>query len=551
MLDAILKISESPQLDANMSIDSALLDLDFAEILTISEDSDDIDTTIQAVEPIISDKIGPVNFLALAEVKTLTPKVESYIGETKLETPVTSSAKMTKEPTLKIDQAIQRQQFYTQPASLPHEKELDAPGLPELNDPNKELVGLYKETKPHPIKVQEDIAISKIELNDPILRKSEDLSQRKQEMLVYKRVMPDKETEPSVQPIEAKQVNYLPAEQTSDENLVEHLFHEAPKDIQIEQKFNNDRIILPVLTQTKAISEREVTSIPKLPVIEVTDSTPKLPAIEVTEFNEINSNRFRIQINEEKQRVLTEPITNIKTVESLTAKEPNIKAVSIEPKSQVIHIAANEPALKSAPHIVQNDPALKPAPHILQNEAVSHTIENETELKSAQEVVVDMPMKEQQYVYPQAVVGSFYTVAHKVGEAQLHNKVIEQFEYQVSKVVGKDNEIIKFTLNPQSLGEVEIQFKIEESGGHTNVSVLAERYSTLSLLGEIAQQIEASLIDSGFKSNNFTLNLGMQNDSRGHNNFVQPESMANFDKPEVIIWHDNYGTNLDTINILV
>lgn len=158
-------------------------------------------------------------------------------------------------------------------------------------------------------------------------------------------------------------------------------------------------------------------------------------------------------------------------------------------------------------------------------------------------------------VHQQVAMESFYTTAQKSYDRLLQNKVVDQIEYQVTKAFNGSNESIRFTLQPHNLGEVEILFNTEQKGGHTNISVLAERYGTLHMLGEITNQIESSLIDSGFKPESFSLNFGMQDSGKGQDKFMQARGESNFKEPEIVNHISNYSgylfSNSDTINILV
>jgi len=138
---------------------------------------------------------------------------------------------------------------------------------------------------------------------------------------------------------------------------------------------------------------------------------------------------------------------------------------------------------------------------------------------------------------------------------QLETHVLEQVKYQVSKAITQDQQLIKFKLMPEDLGEIEIHFETNLTTGHTNISLFTERYNTLDIIAKIGDQIQASFIDNGFESGNFSLNFGMQDRGNQEDKNSKSESTSTESKlkPTTLREANTFymGIGAEAINILV
>lgn len=140
-------------------------------------------------------------------------------------------------------------------------------------------------------------------------------------------------------------------------------------------------------------------------------------------------------------------------------------------------------------------------------------------------------------------------------EQQLETHVLEQVKYQVNKAITQDQQLIKFKLMPEDLGEIEIHFETNLTTGHTNISLFTERYNTLDIIAKIGDQIQASFIDNGFESGNFSLNFGMQDrgNQEDKNSKSESTSAESKLKPTTLREANTFymGIGAEAINILV
>lgn len=283
---------------------------------------------------------------------------------------------------------------------------------------------------------------------------------------------------------------------------------------------------------------------------------------------------IEIQSIQAPEEVALASIIEFPNTEAMLAYEANldkIQLASIQPKEDIKTVA---PAMiQVAQKVIDIGPDPKPKLVSQELEMDETRVETESGIEVVSlpvEVEVDaqeVELRNYSASHPeknlvpavaargQIAIESFYTGAQKSYDRQIADKVVDQVQYQVTKAFDGNNESIRFTLSPQNLGEVEIRFDTEQKNGHTNISVLAERYGTMNILDQITSQIETSLIDSGFKPENFTLNFGMQDSGKGQEKFMQAQSQATHNEPEIVNYITNYSgylfSSTDTINILV
>ncbi|MDF3046986.1 MAG: hypothetical protein K0R73_104 [Candidatus Midichloriaceae bacterium] len=229
--------------------------------------------------------------------------------------------------------------------------------------------------------------------------------------------------------------------------------------------------------------------------------------------------------------------------------KPNIKNTNVKDQdfSKILHLESiSSPDLSSQPEKAgalktidfesRNQPVEAPAPILSEVEAPINNVNSIT-------TTLPAPLIDQQH--------NTYSFIKQQNEAH----VLEQIKFQVSKAITQDQQLIKFKLMPEDLGEIEVHFETNTTTGHTNISFFIERYQTLDIIGKIGDQIQASFTDSGFEAGSFSLNFGMQDKSNQEDNSSQPTPASI--KPELTSATSKtantfyMGTSSEAINILV
>ncbi len=192
-----------------------------------------------------------------------------------------------------------------------------------------------------------------------------------------------------------------------------------------------------------------------------------------------------------------------------------------------------------------NDPQLKQAsmtfedleasiPNITSNEDVMHKIElalNDVKTNMGLKNI-DQPTAKQELEVSEIEINEFSKIINESLNAPKHdiNSIeivkniakpkeinditLDRVAFEVVKHYTKNNENLKFHLNPKELGSIEISFEKNTITGDGKVSIFADRYQTLDMLTKIQHDIEKIFSTSKAFGNDVSLEFGMSEQNR-------------------------------------
>lgn len=83
------------------------------------------------------------------------------------------------------------------------------------------------------------------------------------------------------------------------------------------------------------------------------------------------------------------------------------------------------------------------------------------------------------------------------------------------------NRIVKFELNPQDLGSIEIRFENDEILSRTKVSIISQRYQTHEIMQKLSSEIESILQANNSSSQDVALNFSLNHNTKNFNTYVK------------------------------
>ncbi len=133
-------------------------------------------------------------------------------------------------------------------------------------------------------------------------------------------------------------------------------------------------------------------------------------------------------------------------------------------------------------------------------------------------------------------------------ENQQLDEMSESIKFQISMQLSQKQKISVFSLYPENLGKVQIEF--HEDGINTSVSITAEKSATTDILNKMSKELREILINSGIKAETFSMQIdSVKNDNlsqnTGNNSNSKHQQSQNFER---VIIDVNKGENHPTIS---
>lgn len=333
--------------------------------------------------------------------------------------------------------------------------------------------------------------------------------------------------------------NSEPAEAHKPVNVqLAFLMNDISKDVKIAESIPQT----PLRTETPKLEEKPIEEVTREPEIKLSTKTqapliatheiPKAPkrlittAKGVPEKVESKAEEVKVEIPQvvAPAQKLEAAIVNTTTVQNnielINSNPTTIEFVKLVPHKVITEEKPVE--LTSKPLLVPTDFEKFVEPLVMSYEAVE--VATTTEQPIEQFAV--LPSKTPELPIAPAIKEYIPTIKQQT----LEHSVPQQISVNLMKSIENGKESMTFKLQPADLGEVDIKFQTTKEGV-TQVSILSDKFTTFDSISRSVQQIENILHQSGFKSENLSIDVGLKEHSHQQQGKQQNE-FASFEKGE-------------------
>lgn len=102
---------------------------------------------------------------------------------------------------------------------------------------------------------------------------------------------------------------------------------------------------------------------------------------------------------------------------------------------------------------------------------------------------------------------------HEVKSPVQAKEILDQLNVQISKAAKEGMDKISIQMRPEALGRVEVQLKLGQDG-QLSAMIVADKVETLDALKRDSSQLERSLADAGFKTDQGSLQFSLRGDQQ-------------------------------------
>lgn len=317
------------------------------------------------------------------------------------------------------------------------------------------------------------------------------------------------------------QLAFLMNDVSKDVKIAENVPQVAPKaelskleEEPIEEIAIKPEIKLSSKSQAPLIATQEL---PKAPKRLITTTKGGIESEKVADVKiDAPQNVDSIQIAmPQKIEAVMQPIAQTQNMNELNSNPTNIEFVKLVPHKVITKESSIE--LTSKPLLIApNDFEKFVEPLVMSYEAAEAIVIADKPV----EPIAIMPSKTLELPVSPAIK-EYVPIAK---QQTLEHSVPQQISVNLMKSIENGKESMTFKLQPADLGEVDIKFQTTKDGA-TQVSILSDKFTTFDSISRSVQQIESILHQSGFKSENLSIDVGLkehnqQQHGKQNNEFV-------------------------------